>query len=227
VTLVYLITLWCFGNTTTHLDSTAAVSDSATYRVRYSGIESYFKVDIEADRAKWQLPELVVDSLRILPGQRVADIGAGIGYFEGLLATAVGETGAVYAEEIEPELVEHMKERAVIEGTPQVYPILGTPDDPSLPDSLDLIFLCNTYRYIDARRSYFSKLRDHLSPGGRLAVVEFKRFPQDTTEQRILPSRVIEELTAAGYELIQQFDFLPKQFFLVFGRSGEMRPSPK
>jgi SAM-dependent methyltransferase len=114
-----------------------------------------------------------------------------------------------------------MEKRTLIESTPQVHPILGKPDNPCLPDSLDLIFLCNTYRYIDARRSYFRKLRNHLNPGGRLAVIEFKRFPQDTTEQRILPSQVIEELTASGYGLIQQYDFLPKQFFLIFGRGAE------
>ncbi len=74
------------------------------------------------------------------------------------------------------------------------------------------------YRYIDDRRDYFSKLRDHLNPGGRLAVVEFKRFPRDTTELRILPKRVIDELREAGYELIKEYGFLPKQFFFVFRR---------
>lgn len=200
-------------------DSTRLLPDSATYRVEYSGIPSYLKVDEEANRAKWQMPDLVVDSLRILPGQRVADIGAGIGYFEPLLAKAVGESGAVYAEEIEPELFEYLRSRARREGTPQVHAILGTREDPCLPDSLDLIFLCNTYRYIDARLDYFSRLRSRLKPDGRLAVVDFKRFPQDTTQQRILPSRVIDELSAVGYSLVQQHDFLPKQYFLIFGRS--------
>jgi ubiquinone/menaquinone biosynthesis C-methylase UbiE len=197
-------------------DSKDVPSDSATYRTGYSGIKRYTGVADAETRATWQMPDLVVDSLDLSPGQRVADIGAGSGYFERLLAKAVGESGAVYAVEIEPELVQHMQERAVREETPQVRPILGTRDNPGLPDSLDLIFLCNTYRYIDGRRSYFARLRDRLNPEGRLAVVEFKRFPQDTTETRILPERVIAELNAAGYEVVQRYTFLPKQYFLIF-----------
>jgi SAM-dependent methyltransferase len=197
-------------------DSGRLLPDSATQRTPYPGIKPYLVVDEEYNRDAWQLPDQLVDSLRILPGQRIADIGAGIGYFEALLARAVGDSGVVFAQEIEAELVQYMKERAIREGTPQVRPILGTPTDSCLPDSLDLVFLCNTYRYIDGRRSYFAKLRDHLRPDGRLVVVEFKRFPRDTTELRILPSRVIDELRVAGYELIDKHDFLPKQYFLEF-----------
>ncbi|MCA9728932.1 MAG: methyltransferase domain-containing protein [Candidatus Eisenbacteria bacterium] len=204
------------GDDSTDAGGVGAEADSATYRVPFAGIQPYRYIDEQAHRETWQMPETVVDSLRIRPGQRIADIGAGIGYFETLLARATGESGKVFAEEIEPDLVAHLGERAIAEGTPQVVPILGTPDDPSLPDSLDLIFLCNTYRYIDGRRSYFARLRDRLRPGGRLAIVEFKRFPIDTTEYRILPERVIAELTSAGYRLTDEHDFLPKQYFLEF-----------
>jgi len=213
---VLLIALGSLGLTATLPDAARLLPDSATRRTPYPGIEPYVVVGEENNRAAWQLPDQLVDSLRILPGQRVADIGAGIGYCEARLARAVGDSGVVFAQEIEAELVQHMKDRAVREGTPQVRPILGTTTDPCLPDSLDLIFLGNTYRYIDGRRSYFSKLRDHLSPGGRLAVIEFRRSPRDTTELRMLPGRVIDALRTAGYALTDQHDFLPKQYFLEF-----------
>jgi SAM-dependent methyltransferase len=133
-----------------------AGSDSATSRLRFGSVEGSVRVLDNPKRDSWQLPALVIDSLSIEPGQRLADIGAGTGYFNVYFAKAVGSSGRVFAEEIEPELVAYMQERADREATPQVVPILGTRDDPCLPDSLDLIFLCNTYNYIDGRVGYFS-----------------------------------------------------------------------
>jgi SAM-dependent methyltransferase len=193
-----------------------AGSDSATSRLRFGSIEGSVRVLDNPNRDAWQLPAAVVDSLGIEPGQRVADIGAGTGYFNSYFARAVGSGGRVFAEEIEPELVAHMQERADREGTPQVVPILGKTEDPCLPDSLDLIFVCNTYNYIDGRVAYFSALRRKLAPGGRLAVVSFRRSPADPSTARMLPESVTVELEAAGYELIRAFDFLPKQYFLVY-----------
>jgi len=193
-----------------------APPDSATYRVEFGGVQNSVRVLDSDGRASWQLPEAVVDSLKLLPGQRVADIGAGTGYFNELLAEAVGPGGKVYAQEIRPQLVEYIRQRAISEGTPQVEAILGQPDDPCLPDSLDLVFLCNTYRYIDGRRAYISLVRRHLVDSGRLVVVDFRRYPADTTERRILPGRVIDELESSGYELIRDLSFLPTQFFLEF-----------
>jgi arsenite methyltransferase len=203
-------------------DSTGLPSDSATFRIPFSGVGRDLAA-WEQDRSVWQLPEQVVDSLEILPGQRIADLGAGSGYFEWLLAKAVGDSGNVFAQEIQPALVQYMQDRAAREGTPQVHAVLGTTEESGLPDSLDLIFVCDTYRYIDGRRTYFARLRDHLRRGGRLAIVEFKRFPADTTERRILPARVMAELNYAGYELEREYTFLPKQFFFIFGVRTELK----
>jgi len=85
-------------------------------------------------RDAWQLPAAVVDSLAIEPGQRIADIGAGTGYFNLYFANALGNGGRVFAEEIEPELVVYVQERVSRDATPQVISILGKRDDPCLPE---------------------------------------------------------------------------------------------
>lgn len=194
-----MIPIWLAALLVLSTGTVPSGSDSATSRLRFGSVEGSVRVLDNPKRDSWQLPAAVIDSLSIKPGQRVTDIGAGTGYFNVYFAKAVGSRGRVFAEEIEPELVAHMQERADREATPQVVPILGKPDDPCLPDSLDLIFLCNTYNYIDGRVAYFSALHKNLVHGGQLAVVAFKRSPADPSTARMLPEQVTAELEAAGY----------------------------
>jgi len=195
-----------------------AISDSATSRATFSDVETWKRSLDDSDRFRWQNPNAVVDSLRIRTRQRIADIGAGTGYFNSLFADAVGLGGRVYAVEIVPELVEYMRERAVLDQTPQVVCVLGTPSDPCLPDSLDLVFLCNTYRYLDGRRAYFARVREHLALDGRVAIIDYRESKRDTSGWRLPARRVIEEMGTAGFELVDEFGFLRKQYFLVFGK---------
>jgi len=194
----------------------AIESDAATSRLGFRSAENSAKVLDHDARDTWQKPTAVVDSLDIPLGARIADIGAGTGYFNRHFAEKVGPQGRVFAQEIEQDLVEYMQERAELEGTVQVVPLLGTRESAGIPDSLDLIFLCNTYRYIDDRIAYFSALRQNLVTSGRLAVVGFRRHPADPSPARIKPQRVTSELKKAGYTLVQEFEFLPKQYFLVY-----------
>ncbi len=114
-----------------------------------------------------------------------------------------------------------MTARAEEEGTSQVVPVLGGRESAGVPDSLDLVFLCNTYRYIDGRIAYFSALRENLLPTGRLAIVGFRRHPSDPSPARIHPEQVTSELIKAGYVVLEEFDFLPKQYFLIYGIAEE------
>ncbi len=195
-----------------------AGSDSATVRHATADVGRWVNVFDDTARASWQKPEQLVAALGVVPGQVIADIGAGTGYFNRYFARAVGDSGCVYAVEIEPALVAHMVERARREGTPQVRPVLATPDDPRLPVGLDLVFLCNTYHHIDGRIAYFTRLRAALAPGGRVAIVDFK--PGDLPvgprpDHKLAPAVVIAELTAAGYELLTELTLLPYQYALI------------
>lgn len=180
-----------------------------------------------AGRDAWQQPERVVETLGIKPGQRVADIGAGGGYFTFRFASAIGAEGMVYAVDVDPDMTGHIAEQAAARGIGNVEPILAAPDDPRLPESVDLVFLCNTYHHIQDRTAYFRRVRERLRPGGRLAIVEFRRdgnwfvriFGHATRAETMR-----SELEAAGYRLAEQHDFLPQQHFLILAADRPEAP---
>ncbi len=170
-------------------------------------------------RESWQKPEQVVAALALAPGARVADLGSGTGYFTFRLADAVGSEGRVWAVDVDEALNRDLEARARREGYANVEVVLAEPDDPGLSDgALDLIFVSNTYHHLPDRPVYFARARRALAPGGRVAVVEYRRhglfqrlFGHYTTRDEI-----VSELEQAGYRLSQEHDFLPRQSFLVF-----------
>ncbi len=172
-----------------------------------------------ADRDRWQQPERVIASLAIEPGQRVADLGAGGGYFTFHLAKAVGLEGRVYAIDVDPDMTA-LLERSVAEGNhSNVEVLLVDPTEPELPDvGFDLIFTCNTYHHIDERTAYFERVKSTLNRGGRVAIIDHKPegwfqkiFPHSSQRESIR-----SEMDAAGYRLDRDYDYLSKQSFLVF-----------
>src|SRR5205823_12845646 len=152
-----------------------AASDDATSHKSFADVQQWVSVFDDPARDAYQKPGEVVRALRIRPGMRVADVGAGTGYFSRYLSTAVGATGTVFSADTEPELVRHLRERAEKERTDNVVPILASPDNPRLPrGAVDLVPLVDTFHHIDHRVAYFGSLRRTLAPGGRVAVVDWQ-----------------------------------------------------
>jgi len=174
------------------------------------------------ERDAWQKPGQVVAALGLDPGDRVADIGAGSGYFSVRLAEAVGREGRVFAVDIQQDLIDYLAERASEAGLGQMTPVLGAPDDPKLAaESVDLIFICDVVHHIQDRQPYYAKLAAALRPGGRLAIVDFykKELPVGPRpEMKIAREAMIGELEQAGFRLVEEHGFLPHQYFLVFER---------
>jgi len=175
-----------------------------------------------ASRDSWQQPEKVIRELGIQPGQRVADIGAGGGYFTFRLADAVGATGKVYAVDIDAGMTAYLEQRAAKDGYRNIDVVMAEPDDPRLPeDSVNLIFICDTYHHLEDRTAYFARAKRYLRPGGRVAIIDhsgkaglFVRIFGHYTRSEVIRS----EMEAAGYTLQHEYDFLPSQNFLVFLR---------
>jgi ubiquinone/menaquinone biosynthesis C-methylase UbiE len=170
-------------------------------------------------RDAWQKPAEVIALLGVGPGDRVADIGAGGGYFTFRLADAVGAQGRVYAVDVDDDMIEYLRTRAAAEGRANVEVIRGEVADPLLPDgSIDLVFTCDTYHHLAQRSDYFGRLRADLAPGARVAILDYngqswfaRWFGHGTPKQTI-----VDELTAAGYRLVADHELVERQSFLVF-----------
>jgi predicted methyltransferase len=202
-------------------DGSPAVSDRATSDRRFDDTAYWSKVFDDPKRDEWQKPKELVAALAIEPGMAVADIGAGTGYFSKRLAEAVGANGAVFAVEVWPNLVSHLRDRAEKEKTPNVIPVLASTGNPRLaPESVDLALFIDAYHHVDGRLAYLATLRRSLRPSARVAIVDWKPGPQPfgpKEEDHKLPREKVEaEMKEAGFELAGAPDLLPHQYVLIF-----------
>ncbi len=174
-------------------------------------------------REDWQQPDAVVASLGIQPGDRVADIGAGGGYFSFRLADAVGADGTLYAVDVDEDMTGYLAERAQREGYGNVQIVLGRFEDPLLPDgAIDLVFLSNTYHHIEDAPQYVSGVRADLAAEGRVAIIDYREGGWWPPGQHWMEREVIErDMQAAGSRLETHHDFLAKQHFLIFRVAGD------
>ena len=142
----------------------------------FSDAAHWAKIFESPERAKWQKPDEVVRALKLRPGQVVIDIGAGTGYFTRRFAQAVAPSGKAVGLDIEPDMVAYMQADAKKLGVKNYDARVVKPDDPELaPGSADLVFFCDTLHHMDNRVAYFRKLAVALRPGGRVAVIDFKK----------------------------------------------------
>jgi len=181
---------------------------------------SYIQHLEDPSRAAWQKPEEVVRALDLKSGEKIADIGAGSGYFTLPFARKVGPAGKVYAVDIDREMLAYIEQRARQENLHNIQTILAQAHDPELaPASVDLIFICATLHHITDRAKYYPLLAKALRPGGRIVNIDFqkRRLPVGPSfEMKIAQQDVLKEFAAAGFHLAREFDFLPYQYFLVF-----------
>ena len=168
-------------------------------------------------RDAWQMPAKVIDALGLKAGMSVADIGAGTGYFSMRLAR-VSPGLTVYAADIEPKMVEHLSQRANAEHLKNVSAVLASPTSPRIPKPVDVVLVVDTYHHIGNRAAYFGDLRKSLLPGGRIAIVDFKKDAPEgpPVEFRFTAEQIEAEMKQAGFQLDARHDFLPRQHFLIF-----------
>src|SRR5262245_40210871 len=127
------------------------------------------------EREKEEHVSKLLPPLKIKPGDHVADIGAGSGYYSLKLANIVGDKGKVYATDVQPEMVAIIRAKMKKQGVKNIDPILCTELDPKLPASaIDLIFMVDVYHEMAYPYEVMEKLLAALKPGGRLVFVEFR-----------------------------------------------------
>ena len=174
------------------------------------------------DRAAWQKPEQIMDALNIADRARVADIGAGSGWFTIHLAQRVGPRGVVYAQDVQPQMLEAIRRRVQREGLSNVEVRLGTGTSPNLPAAaLDAVLVVDTYPEVDVedRVTFLRNLASALKPTGRIGIVNYKpgRGGPGPDEGRVESASVETDVRAAGLRVLSH-ETLPYQYLLVLGR---------
>jgi SAM-dependent methyltransferase len=168
--------------------------------------------------------ERVLNLLGIRPGQRVADIGAGLGYYTIRIARRLGRGGTIYATDVKSEYVDQLRARLARERITGVQLILGLPRDPRLPaDSVDVAILSHMYHEIENPYEFLYRLQPSLAPGARVGIIDMDR---PTQSHGTPPTLLRCELAAVGY---RQLDFLllsPADGYLaVFTRPVNLPPA--
>ncbi len=167
----------------------------------FSDAKRWAKAFESKRRDTWQKPDAVVRGLALKPDDVVADIGAGTGYFAVRMAKVV-TLGRVLAIDAQPNMVRYVNQRAKREKLPNLKATLASASDPGLLESVDLIFICNTYHHLQKRVEYLSRLKAHLSQGARVVIVDFKmgNIPEGPPEKHRVPVDVLDkEFMSAGY----------------------------
>ena len=172
-------------------------------------------------RDRWQKPDQVIQALQLSEGAVIADIGAGGGYFTERFSKKVGRFGHVYAVDVQDIMIAKLNERVKSNNLENVTVIKGKFETPMLPlHAIDIAFFSSVYKEIDNRIQYMKEVRRSLKPDGRVAVIEFYKDRGPVGPEfgdRLYETQIIDEMEKAGFVLIQRFDFLPKEYFLLFG----------
>jgi ubiquinone/menaquinone biosynthesis C-methylase UbiE len=159
----------------------------------------------------------VMDLLHLRPGSTVADIGAGGGWFSVRAAKRVTPTGSVIAEDINPSYLNSIRDRATREHLPNIHPLLGTPDDPSLtPTSLDAALMLKVYHEIARPQLVLANLRAALKPGARFGIIDRNGNGADHGLNEPILRAEVEQ---AGFKQVARYDFTKadgQDYFLIF-----------
>jgi len=170
--------------------------------------------DLEED------PDRAINVLKIEKGSTVADVGAGSGYMTIKLSKKVGPQGKVYANDIQPGMLDLLNKRLVKSKITNVTTVLGTQDDPKLPaGALDLILMVDVYHELSQPQVMLRQLRAALKPGGRLVLLEYRKEDPDVPirpEHKMSVADAKLEVEAEGFTLTKTNEDLPRQHILIF-----------
>lgn len=171
-------------------------------------------------RVQEEQPEAVLDAMRLKPGDIVADIGCGSGYYARRIIERVVPDGRVYCVDIQPEMLDIMGQLADRDGVSGIVPILSEPDDPKLPAGVvDWIILADVYHEMSDYEAMLAGMRASLAPGGRVALLEY-RIEDGTgdnlkSDHAMSVRQVLAEWLPAGFALEALEEFLPGQHLFI------------
>ncbi|MCA9034614.1 MAG: class I SAM-dependent methyltransferase [Planctomycetaceae bacterium] len=168
----------------------------------------------------------VIRAIGLKKGSAIADVGSGTGLYLGLFSREVGESGRVYAVDISPRLIEHIQRRVKADELNNVRVIQSEEKSARLlPESVDFVFVCDTYHHFEYYPEMLQSIRAGLKPGGQLVLVDFNRIPGVSrdwllTHVRAGKGTVKDEVVAAGFEFVEEVKIpeFHENYFLRFRR---------
>src|SRR5260370_6012618 len=192
---------------------------------KYAGVMGARGADwlVRPERAEEEQPDKAIALLGIAKGATVADIGAGNGYMTWRLAERVGPTGKVYANDIQPEMLQMLRQNMQQRKLKNVEPVLGKFDDPKLPaNSMDLVLLVDVYHEFSEPQQMLRGIHEAFKPDGRLVLLEYRG--EDPTvpirpEHKMTVAQVRAELEPEGYRVDRVLEDLPRQHILIFKKT--------
>ena len=182
--------------------------------------KSYISSLEDPKRDAYQKPHEVMMALNLKPGEVIADIGAGSGYFTFRLSHSVGANGKVYAVDVSPNMILHINRRIRDLKATNVVTMLADPDDPLLAEqSINRFFMCDVWHHVENPSKYLATMKKMLKPGGEIVMIDFhkKELPVGPPPQmKIAREDLIKQMESNGFRLAKEHTFLPYQYFLVF-----------
>jgi arsenite methyltransferase len=182
--------------------------------------KAYMKALEDPKRDAYQKPHEVLKALNLKPGETIADIGAGTGYFTFRLAHHVGDKGKVYAVDVSADMIRHINRRIRETKSANVVSILADLDDPLLPESsVNRFFICDVWHHVENQTQYLALMKKMLKPGGEIVMIDFhkKELPfGPPLQMKIAREDLIKQMEANGFRLGKEHRFLPHQYFLIF-----------
>lgn len=174
-----------------------------------------------SEREREERPDLVLAALALQPGEVVADIGCGTGYFTWRLARAVGPAGKVYGVEIQPEMLRRLAQAMQERSIENVTGLLGAVDDPKLPEPVDLVLMVDVYHELSHPAEMMGAICRQLKPGGRLVLVEYRGEDPSVPIKplhKMTEAQVRQEMSALPLDYVTTVRTLPRQHLLIFRR---------
>jgi tRNA A58 N-methylase Trm61 len=179
---------------------------------------------VRPEREAEEQPEKALDALNLKPGMVVADIGAGVGYMSLRLARRVGPSGKVYANDLQPEMLDRLRQNAAKAGITNVVTVVGDVADPKLPaNTMDLVLLVDVYHEFSQPQQMLRKIRETLKPDGRLVLLEYRAEDPNVpivAEHKMTVAQVKAELEAEGFVLQPVIETLPRQHILILTKAA-------